>query len=74
MDGWSLFGRTQLVALCDRPGCCSQSLHQRLGKKSPQQRRDEISGITLHVPIPVPALAELYAGIHRDFLPSDRWA
>lgn len=37
------------------------------GKKVLPQQRDETSGITLHVPIPLLALSEVYNGIHRDF-------
>lgn len=36
------------------------------GKKVSSQQRDQTSSITLHVPLPVLALSEIYNGIHRD--------
>lgn len=36
------------------------------GKKDSHQSRDEVSSITLHVPIPLQAMSEVYNGIHRD--------
>jgi hypothetical protein len=37
------------------------------GQKVPAQQRNEVSSITLHVPIPLLALSQVYNGIHRDF-------
>ena len=34
-------------------------------KESAQQGRDQVSNITIHVPIPVVALSEVYQGIHQ---------
>jgi hypothetical protein len=42
------------------------------GKNVPTPHRDEISSITLHVPIPMLALSEVYNGIHRDFASQQR--
>ena len=66
MDGCSLFGRISLWRCAIILAVCSGSLAPAAGTEAPQQRADEVSGITVHVPIPVPALAELYAGIHRN--------
>ena len=67
MDRWNLFSRTKLLWLCVivLVGDFTTST-SAAGTEGPQPRRDEISSITVHVSIPVPALAELYAGIHRD--------
>ncbi|MBI4001334.1 MAG: DUF4403 family protein [Nitrospira defluvii] len=67
MDGRNLFSWTKLMWLCVMAlvGGLTAST-SAAGKEEPQQRRDDVSSITVHVPIPVPALAELYGGIHRD--------
>ncbi|MCC2641258.1 MAG: exported protein of unknown function, partial [Nitrospira sp.] len=66
MDGWSLFGRTNLWLYAIILNICSAFLASAADTKAPQQLHGEVSGITVHVPIPVTALAELYAGIHKD--------
>ena len=69
MDGWNLFNRTRLMWLCvivlvdnlTASGSAAAAM-----KESSQQRRDQVSSITIHVPIPVVALSEAYNGIHHD--------
>lgn len=66
MDGWTLFGRTSSWLCAIVLNMCSAGLASATETEVPQQPPDEVSGITVHVPIPVTALAELYADIHRD--------
>ncbi len=67
MGGRHLFGRTSLVWCCGAIlSACSANLASASGTEGLQQPRTEVSSITIHIPIPVPALAELYGGIHRD--------
>lgn len=67
MEGWNLFSRTKLTWLCAivLVGAPTASI-SAAGKQAPQQAGDEVSTITVHVPIPVPTLAKLYGDIHRE--------
>ncbi len=68
MDGANLFSFTRVMWLCmfvlaahlTGSGPASAAM-----KESAQHGRDQVSHITIHVPIPVVALSEVYQGIHQ---------
>ena len=69
MDGEKLFSRTRVTWRCVIVligHLTDLSFASAAMQESAQQDRDHPSSITIHVPIPVVALSEVYQGIHHD--------
>ncbi len=67
MDGWHLFTWTTVTWLCLTILLGLSTDSALAGEKNAfPQDRDEISGITVYIPILLPAVTELYGTIHRD--------
>ncbi len=66
MGGWHKFTQTNLTFLCGMILVGSSAgLAATAGGEEPHRDGNEASGMTVHVPIPLSALADFYGGVHQ---------